>query len=314
LKKITIFFLIIILIFTGCKKSIEIKTLESGTKVCLIVTKDFGNKVLYNKVLPYIQDQSVMELMNENLEIKTAYNGGFINSINGLKSGYTETNSKIKSDWFYYINGFLSQVGSLDYYLKPNDIVVWDYHDWSKKYVSSLVGAYPYDLINGYGDSGNGTEILYTDSFSNEASELKDYLINKGIKEIEEIPFINGQIENDNKNIIVIGLWKEIKSDEYINKMYKTGERTGVFFEINKTIKIFAYNNEVSTEKEKAAIITSFIKDLGTMTKLYLITGNSRECIKKALNIVTKDNENLKGKFSILTTQEGEIINFPKAK
>lgn len=313
MKKSIILMLITLFILTGCQKSEVIQT-EGNEVVSLIVSKHFGNEVIYNEVLTYKEDQSIMELMEVNLDIKTAYNGGFINSINGLESGYTDKKSKTKTDWFYYVNGFLSQVGSLEYYLKPNDVIVWDYHDWSKKYVSSSVGAYPYDLLNGYGDSNNSTQIIYTDSFSNDIKEIEEYLNNVGRINLDKVSFMNSEIKNDNKNIIVIGLWDEIKENEFISKFYKAGKRTGVFFQFSDNVKILDYNNEVCMKEEKAGIITSFIKDLGNMTKLYLVTGNDYKCIKKALEIMSKDENMLRGKYSVLVSEEDEVINFPLIK
>lgn len=32
--------------------------------------------------------------------------------------------------WFFYINGKISEVGSSDYIVRPNDLIEWRYHEW----------------------------------------------------------------------------------------------------------------------------------------------------------------------------------------
>lgn len=57
--------------------------------VDLIVTKDFGHNKMFSQNVGLVKDEVGMEVLFRNLDIQTAYGGGFVNAINGLESKYT---------------------------------------------------------------------------------------------------------------------------------------------------------------------------------------------------------------------------------
>jgi len=201
MKKAISFLLILITIFSliGCSE----KPVSDDGKVNIIISKDFGDQELFNKVIDFQPDKSVMEIMDENLEIETAYGGGFINSINGLKSGFTGTKNKQKQDWFYYINGMLAQVGSDDYYPRPGDVVIWDYHDWSSStYISSIIGAYPGNFVIGCRNNVLKTEIYYSEDYKNESAKLAEFLKDTGLKDLDLVSLDKNELENEEINLL----------------------------------------------------------------------------------------------------------------
>jgi len=166
--KLLIIFIIIIILSVGCAND-EIVGEEN---VSILVSKDFGNKNIKDKKIKISEDTNVMELMEENFEVETAYGGGFINAIGGLKSGFTDKKSKNKLDWFYYVNGILADIGARDYYVQSDDMIIWDYHDWSGNvYVSSIIGAYPMNFVNGNDGEILKTEIAYQENYKKEKIE-----------------------------------------------------------------------------------------------------------------------------------------------
>ncbi len=58
----------------------------------------------------------------------TRFGGGFVQSIDGLAAG---TNGGRRSDWFFYVNGIESPIGSAEYDPSGGDRIWWDYRDWS---------------------------------------------------------------------------------------------------------------------------------------------------------------------------------------
>ena len=55
--------------------------------------------------------------------------GSFVDGINGLISKGTGLTGE-RLDWFYFVNGIFSDVGALDYFPEPGDVVWWDYRPW----------------------------------------------------------------------------------------------------------------------------------------------------------------------------------------
>ncbi|MCT4507361.1 MAG: DUF4430 domain-containing protein [Tepidibacter sp.] len=312
MKRIFIFFISIILTFSliGCGGT----SISQNEKVNLIVSKNFANEQIYNEQLDFVKDTSVMEIMEEHLEIEKAYGGGFVNSINGLKSGFTDSKDKKKLDWFYYINGNLAQVGSDDYYLSSGDTIIWDYHDWSSEnYISSIIGAYPNNFTKGVEGSVLKLEIRYSEEFKEESENVFKFLKSKGLKELDQRKLDDKDIENEEINTIIIGSWDEVSNIKYINDIYNK-EINGLFFSIDSDIiKALDYNKKTSKEYQKGAVITSMPKGYGYYSNLWIITGNDEVSIKKAAKLLYENSEKIKGKISVLVSGS-EILNIPIKK
>jgi hypothetical protein len=297
------------ILFT-CIRCDQQATVEEGN-VNVILSRGFGNKGLAEKSVKYSEDLSVMEVMEENFNVETAYGGGFINGIDGLKSGFTGVKDKTKMDWFYYVNGILAQVGADDYYLNANDSVIWDYHDWSNNiYVSSIIGAYPLNFTNGHEGNVLNTEILHTKDYKKESEELSTFLKNKGLENIAVKNLENEGLDDVKRNTIVIGTWNDINKIDYLKDIYENGDKTGLFFKIDKNIKALNNKGHMVNEYEKGSIITSITKEYGLPATIWLVTGNDEESIKRAVKVLYENPEKIKGKFSLIVTED-EMINIP---
>lgn len=106
---------------------------EAQSRLRLVVTRDFGQSLIFDRWVPLTESATVLEVTTANLETETAYGGVFITSINGIASGYTDKAAwnKEKRDWFLYYNGKIASTGANNIKVKPGDIIWWDYHDWS---------------------------------------------------------------------------------------------------------------------------------------------------------------------------------------
>src|SRR5262249_47892008 len=71
-----------------------------------------------------------------------------VQSINGLEG----TSGGGRSlDWFFYVNGIESPIGSAQYDLSDGDRIWWDYRDWtSAMRVPAVVGAWPEPFVDGF--------------------------------------------------------------------------------------------------------------------------------------------------------------------
>jgi len=106
---------------------------ETQTGVRLVVTRDFGQSLVFDRWVPISESTSALTVTTGNLETQTAYGGVFITSINGIASGYTGKAvwNKEKVDWFLYYNGKTAGTGADQITVKAGDVIWWDYHDWS---------------------------------------------------------------------------------------------------------------------------------------------------------------------------------------
>lgn len=116
----------------------------SASEVRLVVSRDFGAKVLTDVTVPLGKDASVMRILAEQDHVQTSYGGGFVKAIDGLGSTYGSVSAEKAQDWFYWVNGVMADVGAADYKLHGGETVWWDYHPWSRAmYLPAAIFALP---------------------------------------------------------------------------------------------------------------------------------------------------------------------------
>jgi len=130
-------------------------------EVRVIVTQEFGSELMLDESITVSEGSNAMDALKQVAEIETAYGGGFVNAINGVRSGYTGSHST-KKDWFIIANGILTNTGTLDYTMHPGDIERWDFHNWSfSHFIPAIIGHFPEPFLHGY-EEKSAPPLLYT--------------------------------------------------------------------------------------------------------------------------------------------------------
>jgi len=111
---------------------------SSGGTATLTVTRDYGTRALVEATeSDPPASETVIRLLDSEADVTTRYGGGFVQSIDGLAG----TGS---SDWFFYVNGVESPIGSADVQVRGGDRIWWDYRNWSAAMsVPAVVGSWP---------------------------------------------------------------------------------------------------------------------------------------------------------------------------
>lgn len=107
-----------------------------------MVSTDFGAEVMHDALVDHESGDSVMRVLAAEAHIQTAYGGGFVNAVDGVKSTFGGTAEP--SDWFYWVDGVLAQVGAADYRLRGGETVWWDFHPWQgSSFIPVVLQAFP---------------------------------------------------------------------------------------------------------------------------------------------------------------------------
>jgi len=130
----------------------------SAGEVALSATRDYGaTAIVDTTVADPAPTDTVMRLLDAEAEITTRYGGGFVQSIEGIAAG-TEDGRSL--DWFFYVNGIESPVGSADATVEPGDRIWWDHHDWTDVMrVPAVVGSFPQPFAAAFEDDGLPIEV-----------------------------------------------------------------------------------------------------------------------------------------------------------
>lgn len=119
-------------------------------EVTLTVTRDYGARAVVGPLRESVRESdSVMRLLDREVELSTRYGGGFVSAIDGLAEA---ARGGRRFDWFFFVDGVESPVGAAEYGLKGGEAVWWDYRDWrAAQRVPAVVGSFPRPLAGGYG-------------------------------------------------------------------------------------------------------------------------------------------------------------------
>lgn len=115
---------------------------RSEGEATLLVTRGHGSeRVAQASVADPTASETVLRLLDRELEIETRYGGGFVQSIEGLDGGVADGRSV---DWFFFVNGVESGRGAAEVEVEGGDRIWWDLRDWTDAMrAPAVVGSFP---------------------------------------------------------------------------------------------------------------------------------------------------------------------------
>lgn len=316
--KVFLVVVLISLVISGCGSNGEnVTNLEESNlknnQVTLLVTKDYGKEIIFNEKVEINEGYTVMDILEENLQIRTKWGGDFVSEINGIKTDNGGVSGK-RRDWFYFINGVCADIGASAYEVKSQDIIWWDYHPWENMTSTNpaVIGSFPEPFVHGYGNKTNNVVIMASKNNLDLANSLKNSLLSKGATNIEVKELNENLVENRSGPTIVIGQWDEINKIDYLNILNKGYKRTGVNVHfIDDGIELLKYDGTVQRKiKENAGVITATGEGLGEDKPLWLVVGIDSKGLNKTIDVLVNNPEKIKNMYSAVVTPD-EVISLP---
>jgi hypothetical protein len=201
---------------------------ESGSAQ-LRITRDYGSTVDLAKTEDGIPaSQTVLRLLDANADVTTRYGGGFVQSIGGAEG--TSSGAR-RFDWFFYVNGVESAVGSADVKVRDGDRIWWDYRDWTDAMrVPAVVGSWPEPFVHGFDGDVHRTRVDCVGAMP-ACTSTKDALAGQGVKagvfEAEQAPGFDAESEPTLR--VIVGPWDRVVKDPAAAQIDEGPERSGVF-------------------------------------------------------------------------------------
>jgi len=294
----------------------EGKVLSQDNYCNLWVTTDFGRNVIYQDKVLVHPGEKMIEVMRRNLQIETAYGGGFIKAINGQDSAYTDNNlfSRQRKDWFCWVNGILSAEGAANYSVTAEEVIWWDYHDWSGSYFTpAVVGAFPKPFIRGYGGSKVGTLIMYGEGQEDSAQQLKKCLAKQGSNKVSILPYQDDLLNNRDQITLVVGQWASLSRFSNLKSLLDRGNKAGLFARLQQNqVEALAVNGQVTTiYDQNSGAIMATATGMGDAFPLWLVLGMNETGLKNAVKVFIENPEQLKMSAGSLVTLE-KVIRLPE--
>ncbi len=316
-SKVFLVSMLILLFISGCANESEdtgvLNNDNINNQVKLVVTKDYGKEDLFYGEVKIEEGYTVMDILEENVELGTKWGGEFVSEINGIKMDNGLESGK-RQDWFYFVNGVCADVGAGGYELSPGDIVWWDYHPWEsiKSANAAVIGAYPEPFINGYTDEEKTVVLMTSKDKLDLAEELKKSMEEVGVSNIEVKELNETELENRNNPTILLGKWNDINNIDYIEGLNESYQKTGLNLHFTeKEIELLDYSGNIAQKvSNDIGVIVATGEGLGDSNPLWLVIGIDESGLSKALNILINDPKAIKNKYGVAVISE-EIIGLP---
>jgi hypothetical protein len=271
-------------------------------KVTLWVTRDFGRQVLHDETVPFKQGAAVMDLLKQIATVETAYGGGFVNSIDGLASGFTGKNWKERSkqDWFYTVNGTPAEVGSLDYLPRAGDIIWWDYHSWQ----SGGSGAYAAGVwpanVKAWAEQNGKLRISASDAMIEQT--LRRQLLSDAAGVTGEVWQNNpAEYKPDDTFTVLAATWDEVKQNPFLQGLNDHAAQAGLAFHwTDSGLEVADEAGKAGQPLASAGIIAAV--DGGRGAPVMLILATDPEALARTVDVF-KTPEQWQHTYAVLVTQ-----------
>jgi hypothetical protein len=290
---------------------------EPGTITTTItITRDFGRELMLGETLQVLPDTSAMTALLEVADVETAYGGGFVNAINGVRSGYAG-NQKAKMDWFFYVNGIQSNVGALDYRLHDGDVQHWDFHSWGfRHFIPAMIDVFPSAFRYGFGGRVSPTLIVCPDYLKRDVVKLEENLSQLGVVDvgIRSLDELSESGRGDSNIILVSG-----PDNSLVAELNDNWKRLGLFayFE-NGDLIVINSNGEISAEYGAGTGLIQATqnpwnpKGVGACENVvWLVSGTDEAGIKNALDALLDQHRKMRYTAAVVVA-DGEVIRIPQ--
>ena len=308
-------FLLVVAALCACSASPSEKEADIIT-VRVMATQNFGQRLMFDETLEVLPGTSAMTALMKAAEVETSYGGGFVNAINGVRSGFTGSQS-VKMDWFIYVNGIQSNIGALDYKLHDGDIQHWDFHQWSfRHFIPAIVGDFPEPFVHGYGGKTDPTVIAYSENLKEDAENLERRLVRLGVSDVS-IKRLGELSENEREshNLLLLGTM----DSEPISELNKIWNRLGFFAHIeNRNLLVLNAEGEVVAEYGAGVGLIQATqspwnpKGIGVCENVvWMVSGTDEAGVKGAIDALINHYSEFQYACAVVVV-DGEIIKVPQ--
>lgn len=296
----------------GCSAESSDDQQRSSITVGVVVTKSFGQELILEETIQVPAGASAMEALQQVADVDTAYGGGFVNAINGIRS-----KRSAREDWLFYINGIAANRGAAAYRLSDGDIQHWDFRDWSFRFfIPAIIGDFPGSFLHGYRGQVRPTVIAYADGLSQDAEALKDRLIGLGVENVFTQD-TSALTENDKQhsNLILLGT----KDSALVSELNRIWDRMGFFVRFDDDVMVVHdAEGEASARYGAASGVIQATqspwnpKGIGASENVvWMVSGTDEAGVRSAVDALINRHDEFRYAFAIVVAN-GEIIKVPR--
>src|SRR5436190_2972766 len=268
----------------------------------LTVTRDYGSKTMLQATdEDPPSSETVIRFLDGEADIATRYGGGFVQSINGLAG----TGS---SDWFFYVNGIESPVGSADVQVKGGEKIWWDYRDWTAAMsVPAVVGSWPEPFAQNSVDHPQAVpvECLGVRPACETVSKRIDEAGAKAAPIVSE-----GKARSADAPRVLVGTWPRVGADPAVDDLRGGPQGTGVFATFKGPIHGSWHligldqTGQPGRDLGPGAGLVAALRGSGDQPT-WIVTGSGASAVRRAADSL--DSDSLRNRYAVAATGGGAV-------
>ena len=283
---------------------------EQG-EASLRVTRDFGAELIVDATLEDpTESDTVVRFLDDNAEIETSYGGNFVDSIDGLAGS---TSGGGADDWFFFVNGYYSEVGGGEAEVHAGDRIWWDYRDWRQAYrVPAVVGSFPEPFL--HGESGSGgpppVELECVGGADQACDTAASALDDAGVVHQRE-DLAEPEPAGDSLRILV-GAWADLRSDPAAAQIERGPSTSGVYAMVERCGGGYRLEVLGSDAKPRLRLTDAgFVAALrvGEDPPTWVVAGTGAEAVERAAALIGP--ERLRDRYAVAAGPSGEPVAVP---
>jgi hypothetical protein len=283
---------------------------EEGTAE-LRVTRDFGATELASGTLENpTESDTVVRFLDDETDIDTSYGGNFVDTIDGLEGS---TVSGGDEDWFFFVNGYYSDIGAGESRVHVGDRIWWDYRYWQEAYrVPAVVGSFPEPFLHGRDSKRVGVVVECLNRDPAPCDEVASALADAGVDAARE-DAAAPQPHPDELRVLV-GPWETLREDPAARQVEAGPATSGVYARAERCDYGYRFDVLDDHGTPRAGLapggLVAAVRD-GEDQPTWLVAGTDGASVGIAAGLVGE--ETLRDRYAVAAGENGEPVSVPEA-
>jgi len=259
----------------------------------------------------------VIRLLDREADITTRYGGGFVQSIEGL--GGTERDGR-SYDWFFYMNGIESPVGSAEVRVHGGDRVWWDYRDWTDAMrVPAVVGSWPEPFLQASAGADRVPVRVVCAGPKAPCGVAQDRLADAGVDASVE-PDSSDAPDDSAAMRLLVGPWDEVRHDRVAAQLDAGPGTSGVFARFESPAGGGGSGEDLVALDPAGRPARELGSHAGLLAALgegddpptWLATGSDGAAVRRAVGLL--DEKTLGDRYAVAAVAHGAPVPLPASR
>jgi Domain of unknown function (DUF4430) len=283
---------------------------ESEGEATLTVTRDYGSEVLVSaSEEDPPESETVIRFLDREAEITTRYGGGFVQSIEGLSG---EVDSGRRLDWFFFVNGIESPIGSAEAEVLGGDRIWWDHRDWTDAMrAPAVVGSWPEPFLQASDGDDRLPVRVECEADAGACEQVADRLADQGVDATISDPDPEAA---ESALRVLVGPWGALRDDAAAGQLDDGPATSGVFARFER---IAGGGFELTVLDERAQPARELGPGSGLIAALrdeespptWIVSGTDGRGVEAAAELLNSDD--LSNRYAVATGPDEGPVALP---